>query len=409
MKVLSPTIRNELKRVFIALIILLAILAGVLVVLQQGPAPVTVALRMLPREQIVFDWDEDACSPEHIPDAPVRAFRDAENRVQLIIARQTNYRLVGPDFERLVRDCAAIMSSHGDPRPERFNDREWIRSIYSPDGVTVFALIHDEYQGHHHPGRCPSGNYPQCWYNAVTLAVSQDMGGAYRHAQPPNHLVASLPYPYEPDSGPVGVFAPSNIIRNPNDGYYYALVRIARDYGNQPSGACLMRTTNLSDPASWRAWDGRSFSIAFANPYQPRVRPEQHICQPVARNEIQLMTDSLTYNTYLDRFVLVGAASRQEATGRLVTGIYYALSQNLIDWTPRTLLMEAELPWSFECGDDVPVNYPAIIDPQSDSRNFDTVGRRAYLYFTRFRVDSCRLAGADLVRAPVVFHEGTAP
>ena len=49
-------------------------------------------------------------------------------------------------------------------------------------------------------------------------------GRTFTHAAPPRHLVASVPYRYEPDAGPYGLFQPSNIVRRPEDGYYYALI-----------------------------------------------------------------------------------------------------------------------------------------------------------------------------------------
>ena len=157
----------------------------------------------------------------------------------------------------------------------------------------MYALLHNEYQGYRHPGRCPSGEYFKCWYNAVTLATSRDGGRTFTHAPAPRHLVANVPYRYVPDEGPVGVFSPSNIVRNPDDGHYYALVT-TQGYKAQREGNCLMRTADLSDPRAWRAWDGSAFSVRFANPYRTRGAPRQHVCATVSRNEISTMSGSLT-------------------------------------------------------------------------------------------------------------------
>jgi hypothetical protein len=151
--------------------------------------------------------------------------------VQLIASHYTNRRMSGPDLDHLTRDCGVLIPSHYNPDPARFDDREWIRSTYTLDGTTVFALVHDEYQGHTRPGRCPSGEYFACWYNAVTLAASTDGGATFEHAAPqPGHLVASIPYPYVSHSGPIDIFQPSNIAHKQADGYYYALLRVQR-YG----------------------------------------------------------------------------------------------------------------------------------------------------------------------------------
>ena len=49
-----------------------------------------------------------------------------------------------------------------------------------------------------------------------------------------------------------------------------------------------MRTNRLEDPRSWRAWDGREFSVAFVDPYTaaPGTNPAKHVCAPVAPAEI---------------------------------------------------------------------------------------------------------------------------
>jgi hypothetical protein len=388
----------------LAILTLAAILAGSVIITQVREDSSSVKIAGL--EETVFDWSRSACEPADIPDIPARAFRDSQGRVQLIASHYVNRRMVGPDLNHLTHDCAVIMPSHYEPNPAMFNDREWIHSTYTPDGTRIFALVHNEYQGHTHPGQCPSGEYTGCWYNAVTLAVSTDGGASYDHVPPPAHLVASIPYPYEPDSGPAGIFQPSNIVRNDTDGYYYALLRVQR-YGAQPQGTCVMRTTDLADPKSWRAWDGSAFNVRFIDPYLgPDVSPGGHVCQPVSYGEIQLMVESLTFNTYLNKYFLVGTTEGWGRVGERVSGIYYATSEDLIHWTPRKLIMEVESRQTYRCGDPNPVAYPSILDPDSTSRNFETAGKEAYLYFTRSNYQSCQQTfDRDLVRIPIEFSK----
>ncbi len=380
-----------------------AILAGLIIVsdVREGPN-----VEITGPEEVVFDWSQDACGPSDIPDTPARAFRDDQGRVQLIASHYTNRRMTGPDLNHLSPGCGVLMPSHEDPDPASFDDREWLHSIYTPDGKKVIALVHNEYQGHTHPGRCPTGKYFECWYNAVTLAVSTDGGSSFHHAPPPTHLVASIPYRYAPGSRPAGIFQPSNIVRNPADDYYYVLLRAQR-YQAQSPGTCVMRTTDLADPRSWRAWDGFGFNVRFINPYvEPDKDPQDHVCQPVSYQEIQLMVESLTFNTYLDRFLLVGTAVAQEVGDKIVSGLYYSTSDDLIHWTPRKLIMEIESRNTHECGEPDPVAYPSVLDPKSKSRNFETTGKRAYLYFTRYNYEACReTLDRDLVRAPIEFSK----
>src|SRR5205823_11399174 len=118
--------------------------------------------------------------------------------------------------------------------------------------TTVYALIHNEYHAYDHPGQCsapPSEQFDKCWYNAITLATSTDGGRTYiDHAVP--RLVAAIPEKYSSNSGPAGMFTPSNIGLNSKDHFYYALayVNVRQEY----IGNCLMRTRNLGEPGSWR-------------------------------------------------------------------------------------------------------------------------------------------------------------
>ena len=77
-----------------------------------------------------------------------------------------------------------------------------------------------------------------------------------------------------------------------------------------------MRTTDLADTKSWRAWDGTVFNVRSIDPYlEPDEPPQDHICQPLSQDEIQSMVESLTFNTYLDRYLLVGAAVERGPDG----------------------------------------------------------------------------------------------
>jgi hypothetical protein len=403
---LSAKVKDIIRRhpFRLAVLSLAAILGGLVFLSALREAE---TFKVMGPEEIVFDWSQSACEPADIPDIPARAFRDAQGQAHLIASHYISRRMTGPDLDNLTHDCAAIMPSHYDPDPAEFDDREWIHSVYTSDGTEVFALIHNEYQGHtHHPSRCPSGEYFECWYNAVTLAVSTDGGASFEHAQPPTHLVASIPYRYEPDSGHNGIFQPSNIVRNAADGYYYALLRV-QEYRDQPRGTCVMRTTDLADPGSWRAWDGVGFNVRFINPYlEPNERPRDHVCQPISYNQIQLMVESLTFNTYLDSFLLVGTAVGRNRVGNATSGIYYSTSDDLIRWTPRKLIVEVESRQTYRCGDPDPVAYPSVLDPGSPSRNFETTRKRAYLYFTRYNYESCEETfDRDLVRVPIEFSK----
>lgn len=135
----------------------------------------------------------------------------------------------------------------------------------------------------------------------------------------------------------------------------------------------------------------------------PYRSPSGPWCRPVAQSEIGDMVNSLTYNTALEAFLLVGFYGLHDRpTGRLVWGVYMSTSRDLIHWTPRRLVFEAETTWTYECGDRDPIAYPSLIDPDSPSRSFDISGRTAYLYYTRIHYKDCKpTLDRDLVRVPV--------
>ena len=89
-----------------------------------------------------------------------------------------------------------------------------------------------------------------------------------------------------------------------------------------------------------------------------------------------------------------------------MVGFYYSTSADLIHWEPRRLIHEAEMAYTYECGDPNPVAYPSLLDPDSSSRNFETTGRAPWLYFTRFHYKDCKFtSNRDLVRVRVRFSK----
>lgn len=366
------------------------------------PQTVTATIAIDGTEEVVFDWSEDRCETDDIPDLPARAFRDADGLVNLISTHHTNRRMIGPDLDNITRDCTPIFVSAHDPDAAQHTDNEWIASVYTEDGTTVYALVHDEYHGWEH-GVCTSSDFFKCWYNTITLLVSHDGGRTFEYPiDPPGHLVASLPDQYTQDSAPVGLFSPSNIVRGPED-HYYALAKVGANLTGRQT-VCLMRTPDLADPSGWRFWDGDSFDGVFIDPYvSSPPNPADHRCPALALDQVGAqMIESLTWNTYLEQWVLVGI-SADTIDGREIWGFYYSFSRDLVHWSRRELLIEIPLPWTVDApGSDVSYLYPSLLDPSSDSLSFETTGETAYLYFTRNNEGHGSL-DRDLLRIPVRF------
>ena len=362
-------------------------------------------VQQLGSEETVFDWDTQRCEDINIPDSPARAFRDYNNQVELTLSHYVNRRMTGPDLNNLTVNCTPTMTSDQNPDPSAFDDYEWIHSPFTLDGRKVYAIVHNEYHGWEYAGECSTQVFTTtCWDNSLTLATSTDGGATYTHTTPPTHLVASVPYVYVPDTGPMGYFTPSNVIFRKSDGYLYMLGR-AEQYQLQNVGVCVMRTKTPGNPTSWRAWDGTGFNIQFVNPYIDPSHPEQHVCPPVSFAQIDKMSQDLIWSSFFGKWLLVGSdALYDPGTGQWTYGFFYSTSSDLIHWSQRQVLISGVLPWSYQCGQEDPINYPAVLDPNSTTRNFSTTGQTAYIYFTHFHYSNCiQTLDRDLVRVQFQF------
>jgi hypothetical protein len=102
-------------------------------------------------------------------------------------------------------------------------------------------------------------------------------------------------------------------------------------------------------------------------------------------------------------------ADKRNVNGQPTTGVYYSLSKDLINWDPVKLLMKAPLAWDRPCpSTDNGIRVPALLDPNSTDRNFNTVGQTADLYFVESHFndnppDCVETLDRDLVRIPIRF------
>jgi hypothetical protein len=417
---------------------------------------------------VAFDWS-NRCDgdDEHLPDLATRAFRDDQGRVQLIISHasfdQGNQPDLGGarrmfglngDLGTLTKNCDQLLLSDHEYNPASHNTMEWLAAPYTTDGQRVYSLIYDEYQPFGDPSPLPNdacassqianGDKRGCWYSSLTLGQSTNRGDLYGHQASPGHFVAGIPYQYTaapsiPPLGnqPIGYSSVSNIIKGPG-GYYYVAFLAGRhpkapDNAVQKFGTCVMRTADLSSPTSWRAWDGDSsddsqngFTRQFLSPYPNEPADKAaHVCEPVnhldqdgqvmADNTIG-MSESLTYNRYLGKFMIAGESPNNTAGRPGIdppvddddVDIFYSLSDDLVNWETKKVLLH--VPHRFEgcntneSGDTI--LYTSVLDHDSTNRNFETTGKKFYVYFTRYN-GSCGVGdpadGRDLIRVPVEF------
>jgi hypothetical protein len=398
----------------------------VLVGLSSSPAQGGFGSHITPTgpEELVFDGPGNCPPPPgadppppHIVDGPARAFRDARGRVQMLLAAAgANRRLIGPSLGQLTPDCAIVHPLEQEGRstpPWSYANGDWITATYRQANGAIYTLLHNEYHGLlTDPPDCSAGMGDlDCWMGSITSAVSADDGETYAHVPaPPGHLVAALPYPYERDWGAQGYQNPTNIVFNPADGHYYAVINVRSipqtgggRFRDQEIGQCVIRTPSL-DPPSWRTWNGTSFSTEFLNPYDPGYDPvsdpPNHVCKAVSTSNRKLRRSftahSLTFSTFFNKFLLIGQQTRDG-----VRGFWYSLSDDLVDWSAPRLAMT-----SVAQGDCTTAErsaaYPAILDEADPATNFDRPGRNAYLYYVKLNWcgPSANL-DRDVARTPV--------
>lgn len=360
----------------------------------SGPA---VRLRVTGPAVAAVAGAHPGCDGTDIPDAPARALRLADGEVQLYAPASRNRVERGPDLLHLRHDCSVAMIGANRDDPAAFDDRAFIAASWTPDGRTIWAVVHNEFHGHRRPALCPSGRYMDCWYNSLTEAVSRDGGRRFSRVAG-DALVAALPYRYDQVGvGHHGYFNPSNIVSHAGAQYMFAFA--TRALAQRP-GNCLLRTVTVGQPGSWRGWDGHGFGVRFVDPYAGPDGavggPAAHVCAPVAPGALRWPVTSLV--RLAGRGVFMAMMQDTSRAG----GVYYATSADLVTWSQPARLMDSVGPGGWVCGDPPPIAYPSVLDPSSADRNFETVGSGARLFVTRFNVAGCRIGmDRELVSYPV--------
>ncbi len=353
---------------------------------------------------VVFDPRRDACDGHDVPDVPLRAYRDDRGLIRAFALHFENRRLSGPSLLALKPECRVVFRGSGNPDPEKFDDRSWIAATWTPDGKTIHALVHHEFQANEHPGRCAFSQYIQCWWNAILGVRSGDGGQSF--VKLPSPVVAATPFGSEHDQGRHrGFFNPSNIVAR--DGAFYTLIGTTgwnagqgpsrsgpsrsgpSRLGDQPGSVCLFRSTDLAR-GDWRGFDGKDYSARFPNPYGGNL-PEAQTCQGIA--PFPAPVGGIVRHRPSGMYLAVYQAAAGSADGRggrlSESGFYLSSSKNLLTWRAPTLIFATKSFYDSACGADVVRNYPVLIDDRAETRNFEDIGDEAMLFFSQTRVEGC--------------------
>ena len=115
------------------------------------------------------------------------------------------------------------------------------------------------------------------------------------------------------------------------------------------------------------------------------------------------LVTSLTRHEPSGLYIALSAAYRAPRPGAdKVTGVFATTSPDLIQWSAPQLVWAAPILWRHGCEDGPPVFYPSLLDPDSPSRNFETVDGRGFIYFTSLNLSNCKVSwDRDLLRLEV--------
>jgi hypothetical protein len=338
---------------------------------------------------VAFDTAKESCEQIDVPDAAARAFRDYKGTVHLIASHYVTRAGLGPTLETAKHNCQVVYKSAHDGNIADFNDATWLNAFYNVDGKRIVALGHMEYHGWEHAGMCASKtDTANCWYNVDTYNLSEDGGYHFARPKPPGNFFLSLPYKYQVNQGPEGYSVDANIVKVGE--WYYDEVsswpwppKCGGGKGQKPcllpDGACAIRTANILDPASWRGWDGKDFTVEFVDPYRAAVaNPQAHVCVPVP-----YLDYSTGINYHPVSHLFVATLWNQGSASWGPRGLYFTTSPDFVHWSkPELAITENEM-FRREPEGNWSSTYFSLIDPKSTDSSYMTITDTPYLYYVR--------------------------
>jgi hypothetical protein len=177
-----------------------------------------------------------------------------------------------------------------------------------------------------------------------------------------------------------GWAGPSNFFKNPREpGFFYVAVVNRNTVGLQPAGICFMRTRDLTDPSSWRAYGGGvSYNVSFASPFTIAPGTESaHIC--TVANLPPCTPHGVVYSVYLELFVITIDCLSVDGSS---TWMGMSTSPDLVTWTPAVeFYSQKDLPPNV-AKNVTSMTYASFIDPsQAEAGNFGAIGQDPSLFW----------------------------
>jgi hypothetical protein len=172
---------------------------------------------------------------------------------------------------------------------------------------------------------------------------------------------------------------PSNIFAH--EGFLYTIIG-ATSEGEQKSGNCLFRTSNIADAGSWTYLTDTGWSPSSYNPYDDLPAPPS--CEPLAKLG-GIVWSVVKRETSGDFLALSTIAAKQPNKVDLAISV----SKDLKKWTTPVPFYSIVAAWNSDCSTPYRYNYPSIVDPHSSSANFDTVAGSGILFMSRIQMSAC--------------------
>lgn len=285
--------------------------------------------------------------------------------------------------------------------PQTYANFQWLQSVRVFADGTAAGLVHNEFKGEFSPwndGRYCSKHCTDagrdvnassgcknviCEIWSTGLAVSTNGGSSFELvATPPQHLVAALPHRYNFDSPISGYGAISSIMRGVDGAFYGSIncrnncVNGSTKCGNIPAGNCIWRSSNLKDPATFRAQDiDGNFTVKWGSAYVPGGE-EIGACATINVTEDGPFGNHVTFRkivgsgtssrTGQPTFIAIGDvgpnSGGQHSAGRVKYSLSYetnfgeAMRNVNTSWTRAKFL---------DLGSSMTYHYPSMIDVRS--------------------------------------------
>jgi hypothetical protein len=350
---------------------------------------------------VVYDASVDASSgcapyldsPIYPLSLPSASHRDFELRLNVVSPSNggNNYWIrgemntVGAETSPLRVNCSPILGSPHNPESRQYRGSQWLTGFYKQADGSLYGIVHNEFYGGSFPHglnfsipsspQCslgiPSGkpvNPLGCTYTSLTIALMASGASSFKPIGiSPNHVIARPSFEYVPNIGKAtGYFTNTNILKN-TDGYYYLITVDVLPDGSQRR--CTIRTSELSNPSTWRGWGGSGFTVDITKGAD------------CATTGLSIFPFYLGYNTYFAKFIIVGASSGH---------IAYALSSDLIHWSePVSLGVPI---FDSQSADWSNNNYPSLMDPSylqqtgdGNSSSGAVTGQKPWLVFIQHK------------------------